>query len=349
MKILISVGHPAHVHFFKNIIWALEKNGHTVKIVARDKEVVLDLLNYYNLDYELISSKGNGIINLAFEMLKRHFKLFKVIKKIKPDVVLSGFDPSVAQIGKLLGTPTIVFADNRPTVTKFPPIGPLVIPFADTILTLTSVKYDFGPKEVRMDGYKELAYLHPNYFKPDPKIITKFDLPDNFILLRFVGLGAYHDIGGVGFDLEAKMELIKQLEKYAKVFISSEESLPAQLEKYNIPIPPEKIHDFLYYAKLLICDSQTMTTEAAILGTPAIRCNSFVGKNDMGNFIELEQKYGLIFNYSNSDEAISKAVELVQKPDLKDEWKTKRNKLLKEKIDVTSFIVDFIEKYPDNL
>jgi predicted glycosyltransferase len=42
-----------------------------------------------------------------------------------------------------------------------------------------------------------------------------------------------------------------------------------------------------------------MTTEAAVLGTPAIRCNSFVGKRDMGNFIELEKKYGLIFNFDS--------------------------------------------------
>ena len=89
-----------------------------------------------------------------------------------------------------------------------------------------------------------------------------------------------------------------------------------------------------------------MTTEASILGTPAIRCNSFVGKNDMGNFNEIEKKYGLIFNYDDPDKAIDKAVELVQKPNLEEEWKKKREKLLKEKIDVTSFMVWFFENYP---
>lgn len=91
-----------------------------------------------------------------------------------------------------------------------------------------------------------------------------------------------------------------------------------------------------------------MTTEAGVLGTPAIRCNSFVGENDMGNFIELEQKYGLIFNYNDSDKAIGKAVELIQKPDLKEEWRKKREKLLKDKIDVTAFMVWFIENYPES-
>ncbi|MDD1696935.1 MAG: DUF354 domain-containing protein, partial [Methanoregula sp.] len=36
---LIDIGHPAHVHFFKYLIRNMEKNGHVVKITARDKEV----------------------------------------------------------------------------------------------------------------------------------------------------------------------------------------------------------------------------------------------------------------------------------------------------------------------
>ena len=42
---------------------------------------------------------------------------------------------------------------------------------------------------------------------------------------------------------------------------------------------------------MVVADTQTIVTEAAVLGTPAIRYNSFAGENDMGNFVELEQKY----------------------------------------------------------
>jgi hypothetical protein len=89
-----------------------------------------------------------------------------------------------------------------------------------------------------------------------------------------------------------------------------------------------------------------MTTEAAILGTPVIRCNSFVGPNDMGNFIELERKYDLIYSFRNTEQAIQKAIELIQRTDLKEQWAKKREKLLADKIDVTRFMVDFIEDYP---
>ena len=106
------------------------------------------------------------------------------------------------------------------------------------------------------------------------------------------------------------------------------------------------MHDILYYAQMLVGDTQTMTTEAGVLGTPAIRCNTFVGENDMGNFLELEKNYGLIFNYSDPKKAIDKAIELLHENNLKEQWKIKRNNLLKDKIDVTAFMVNFTENYP---
>jgi predicted glycosyltransferase len=90
-----------------------------------------------------------------------------------------------------------------------------------------------------------------------------------------------------------------------------------------------------------------MATEAAILGTRAIRCNSFVGQKDMGNFLELENIYNLLFNYNNEEKALDKALEIVQSPDIKDEWRERRERCLKDKIDLSKFIVDFVEDLDD--
>jgi predicted glycosyltransferase len=125
--------------------------------------------------------------------------------------------------------------------------------------------------------------------------------------------------------------------------------LPDDFDKYLLKIPKSRIHDILYYAKLVVADTQTITTESAILGTPVVRFNSFVGKKDMGNFVELENKYHLIFNFNDPEKAIVKAIELVQKPGLKSEWKQKRNRLLADKIDTTQFLVSFIGSYPESL
>jgi predicted glycosyltransferase len=138
------------------------------------------------------------------------------------------------------------------------------------------------------------------------------------------------------------------LGKYARVFISPEAKLPEDLEQYKLSIPFERIHHALYYAHLLVSDAQTMTTEAAILGTPAIRCNSFVGPDDMGNFVELEQKYDMIYSFREADKARRKAMELIQQPNLKENWAKKRERLLADKIDVNKYMLEFIENYPES-
>ena len=57
MRIIIDIGHPAHVHYFKNLIKILKSNGNKILVIARDKEVTFDLLNAYKIDY---LSRGNG-------------------------------------------------------------------------------------------------------------------------------------------------------------------------------------------------------------------------------------------------------------------------------------------------
>jgi len=143
-----------------------------------------------------------------------------------------------------------------------------------------------------------------------------------------------------------KRMLIKELEKHARVFITSENSLPEEFHRYRITIPPEKIHDLLYYASLYIGEGATMATEAAILGTPSIYISTL--SSSLGNFYELENEYGLIYSFGNPEKAIHKALELIRQLDLKETWSEKRQKLLANKIDVTKFMVDFIDNYPES-
>ena len=354
MRLLFSVGHPAHVHAYKNLIWELRKRGHEIIIAARDKEMTLDLLDNYGFDYQLVSSRKKGKIGLGIEMIQRHYKFFNILRRFRPDITISPCDPSMVQIGKMLGIPSIIMADSSLKAIKFPPMNLLVTPFATVIFTLSSViEYeidDFGSKGVEINSYKELAYLHPDHFTPDQSVLAELGMnkTDIFIIMRFIAWQAGHDTGKYGFDMETKRRLVNDLGKYGRVFITSENPLPAEFEKYRITIQPEKIHDLLYYATLLICDSQTMATEAAVLGTPVVRCNSIVGPNDMGNFIELERKYDLIYSIREPDKAIMKAAELLQQPDLKEQWAKKRQLLLADKVNMTKFMVDFIENYPES-
>ncbi|CAG0951503.1 MAG: DUF354 domain-containing protein [Candidatus Methanoperedens sp.] len=342
MKIMIDIGHPAHVHFFKNTIWALEKNGHEVMVTARDKDVAVDLLKAYNIPHIVLSSMGSGKIGLVKEWLIRDYKLLILAKKFKPDIITGILNPSVAHVSRLIGKKAIIFNDTEHATFA----EAITYPFIDVICTPSCFKKDLGKKQVRYNGYHELAYLHPNYFTPNPTVLEKLGLnkDEKFIILRFVTWGASHDVGQHG--IQNKIELIRTLEEYGRVFISSEGQLEASLEKYKINISPANIHDLLHFASLYIGEGATMATEGAILGNPSIYVSSQVGT--MGNFIELEQKYGLIFSYNNQNEALKKAIELLKKPNLKQDWRNKREQLLKDKIDVTAFMIQFIEDFPES-
>jgi predicted glycosyltransferase len=103
----------------------------------------------------------------------------------------------------------------------------------------------------------------------------------------------------------------------------------------------------MYYAQLLMGEGATMATEASILGTPAIYSSSMA--LNLGNFTELMERYQLVYSYSDPEEALQKAVDILKRPDSKNEWRLRRDRMLSEKIDVTHFIVDIIENYPTSI
>jgi len=334
VRIVVDIGHPAQVHFFKNFIRIMESRGHQVFITASEKDVTRALLDAYDFRFINLGHPGSSLLRKIVNVPINDLRMYQMVRKLDPDIFVGMASVRAAHVAWLMRKPSVIFDDDEYTY-------PFYRWFASSICVFSGFKLE-GKKVKKIPAYKELAYLHPNWFLPPGNSLTE----DPITLLRFVSWGAFHDVGQCGFALDFKRKLVSELEKHSQVFISSEALMPADLEKYRIAIRPEEMHRFLSNIKLLVSDSQTMTTEAAVLGIPAIRCNSFVGINDMGNFVELEKKYGLIFNYRDPDTALSKAVELLKEQNTYDTWQKKRAILLQDKIDITSYMVEYIENYP---
>ena len=351
MRVLFDMGHPAHVHFFKNAIYNLKKEGHEVKITARNKEVTLALLKAYGLDYENRGEIYTGMLNKALGMVKIDLKLLQIAQKFRPDILIGVHNPYVAHVGTLLRKPVIIFTDTENVRIA----SLLTYPFVNTIITprFFREKIDSG-KHVRIQGIKEIAYLHPNYFSPDPKVLEETGLlpGEKFIILRFISWGASHDTDLHGIGKGAEKELIKKLSPYGKIFITSEKPLDGDLEQYRLQVPPEKIHSLLSYAQLYIGEGGTMAVESGILGTPANHIESTASGQatgeSCGNFLELRDKYGLIYFYPTEEKALQKALEILQNPHSKKEWQDKQKRLWSEVIDVSTWLTDFIRQYPES-
>ncbi|MEA3457728.1 MAG: DUF354 domain-containing protein [Candidatus Thermoplasmatota archaeon] len=344
MKIVVDVNHPAHVHYFKNFIWEMEKRGHEVLITANEKDVTYKLLDNYGFDYIEMGSYGNSLIKKLMNIPVMDLKMYKAVKSFKPDIFVGAGSIRAAHVSSLLRKPCINFEDTEHSMEQIR----LYLPFVNTVCTPSCFKKDLGHKQVRFDGYMELAHLHPNYFTPDPAVLDEIGLgeDDTFIILRFVSWTASHDIGQHG--IQDRTALVRELERYGQVFITSEGRLDGGLAKYQIKVAPEKMHDLLYYASLYVGEGATMASEAAVLGTHAVYVNTL----RLGYTDEEEEKYDLVYNFSDEKtmekEAFDKALELLENNNLRKDGKRKREKLLKDKIDVTAFMIEFIENYPES-
>jgi predicted glycosyltransferase len=348
LKIGLLINTPAQVHFWKFIVQELRKKNHEILILFRDRGETLELAKEVGLQGQVYSvARGRGIsksLSFPFDVINAVI----LLRNFKPDLILDFGIYGVA-VAQFLGARSLVFTDSEPSIKKIYSVQyRLFMPFVSGVITPSFFHDDLGIKQIKVNSLKELAYLHPNYFAPNDNIyeLLKITREERFVIIRFNDLAGVHDIGLNSFSISEKRKLINVLEKARiRTFISFEGIIPPEFKKYQLSIPKSRVHDALYFADLLVTDTQTMTTEAAILGTPVIRCNTFVGKNDMGNFIELENKYNLVYNFYNPDDAINKTIELLSQKHLKHIWKKKAMILIKEKIDIVYFMLNHILSY----
>lgn len=251
----------------------------------------------------------------------------------------------IAPVGWLTRTPVVTFYDTEHDTVS----NAIAYPLSHHLVLPSCYKKPIKRGYVSYNGYHTLAYLHHDYFSPDPTVLDLLGVKEGekFVIMRFVSWQAGHDIGHSGLSLDMKRKAVRMLSNYARVFITSEKELPRDLEEYKITLPPERMHDALYYAILFYGESGTMSCESAVLGTPAI----FLDDYGRGYTDELEKVYGAVFNFSESHEdqekSILKGIEILQTENVKDIWKGKKNKILSDKIDLTSFAVDLIEKFAE--
>jgi uncharacterized protein len=348
MKILIGIQHPKHVHIFKNIIFKLIDNGHEVQVVAVDKEITRQLLEKLHIPFSLLGKNQPSLIKKGFSLLSWEYQTFKIMRKFKPDLVIGRALPHLAHVSALLRVPFIIFEDTELAGV----LHKITVPFARVIITPSCFRGDFGEKHIRYNGFDELSYLHPNYFTPDPEIFTELgmNIGDPFIVLRIISWNAYHDVNLKG--ISDYHQLIRDLEPFGKVFVSFEDRLDRSLEKYRLRLSPEKMHSLLYYAQLYIGEGGTMAAEAAILGTPAIHIEAndkgVATGNFTGNFLDLRDRYDLLYFFADQNSAFSKALEILENRNAKQEWHKKCEILVKEKVDVSAWMIDFIENYPES-
>lgn len=345
MNILVDIGHPAHVHYYRNLIDELRLQGHKITVTVKEIPVIKVLLDYYKIPYIVLSGKGRGLLGKILKQVIFDIKIFRISKKEKIDLAL-GTSITITHLTFLAGVPSLFFEDDDDEVV------PLSVrfghPFASLIISPDCLRgKKKNRKTVFYPGYHELAYLHPKRFSPDDSVLKNLGVAEGekYFLMRFSALDAHHDTGARGITTEMKIKLIDILRQHGKVFITSEKETEKELAKYIIPSAPHMIHSAMYYSHIFISDSQTMTSEAAMMGVPSLRCNSFSGR--ISYLKEQEEKYSLTFSFTpdNFEGLLGKLHELLALPGLKEIWRVRRDRMLEDKMEVTSFWRWITENY----
>ena len=333
MRLLLDITHPAHLHFFRNLVTRLRAEGHEVYLAGRDKDILLELAAAHGLELDTFGRARPGFLSLGREMLARQRRLLGIIRRFRPDAIMAIAGTFVALPGRLKRVPTYVFYDSEhATVSNL-----LSYPFATCVYVPRCYLGSIRWRHERYDGYHELAYLHPDYFTPDPAVLGEAGLEpgEPFSLVRFVGWTAGHDIGVAGLGLEQKIDAVRRLSRHARVLVSTEGDLPAELEPMRLRLDVSRIHHLMAHAALVFGEGATMMSEAAVLGVPSVYVNPLTA----GTLEEQEREYGILFGFrpGELEAAVAKAESILTAPD-PERWRVLGRRIVEEKVDVTELL-----------
>ena len=363
VNILIDIVHPAHVHLIRNFYHDMMCKGHKVVVTCKHIPSAMQLLEMYSIPYIYLGDKKDNILLKALEQVVYNIKLLHIAKRenctfaLGSSITLSHI-AALSKISLFHKRINAILLDDDDDDAE-PLYAKYGHPFADVVLSPKETPR-VTKKVVYYPSYHELAYLHPSRFKPDASVLDDAGIGyerdstgrvvnvEPYYVLRFNAFKAHHDVGVVGLTTDNKRKMVELLKKHGKVFITTERNIDDEFLPYQLKVPQNKVHSLLYYATMFVGDSQTMTSEAAVLGTPSIRCNTFVGR--IHYLEEEEHKYGMTYGFTpeNSNLMFAKIEELlaIDSNELKSIWATKRNVLLNDKIDYTAFLTWFVENYP---
>jgi predicted glycosyltransferase len=341
MRVIIDIGHPGHVHLFRNFARIFIAQGHYVLFTIRRKEYEAELLQDAGLPFVVLGKHYTTMGGKAWGLLWYNLRLLFLSIGFRADLFLSHGSLYTLLSALLLRKPNIALED-----TGNPEQVRIYLPFTKAVLTSDLFPRDYGDKQVRYRGYHELAYLHPAYFTPDRRVLDELGVREDekFTIIRFVAWSASHDRKSSGLTTEQKEAIVRHLRKRGPLFISSESKLPPDLDIYRFPLGPERMHHALAFASLFVGEGATMASECALLGTPAIYVNTMVPDLITGQ----EREYGIISVFTGFEGIIERADQLLDRPDLKTATKKQSERLINSKCDVTAFLVSFVGEWPES-
>lgn len=317
-----------HVHRFRRVIRALADEGHEVLVLSRDKDVTLSLLDVLQIRHRCISRARRGTPGRVIENIIRHVRALMVALTFRPDLIVSAGSASVIYAGWLLRVPRIVHLDSNNLAQHARHFAAL----ADRIVTTESASVDLGERQAQLPSCDTLAYLHPDVFTPDDRVLDRYGLRD--VSFAVVRLESEDQEGLPGADMKRLVRTLEQ--RGIKRIVLSQQGTRARIENAITPAPAD-FHHLLARAGLCIGGSTNVASEAATLGVPTF----LVGHLDAGIRARLDDD-GLIRRFDDGKSLLRSLEQLEDFDTLRESARSAQLSLLEDMADMNQCWLELI-------
>ncbi len=335
MKIIVDIIHPAHINFFKNALRILKfeyEVDYTLFVLPRPSVVPIIQKEYREIPFTSIGKYRSSLAGKIFCLIQRTMLIMKHLKDVDFDVVTSCGSYGIAQAAYFLRKPSVIFADD--IEYKFALYS--FIHFATRLVTPFQLK---GKKTRKYRGFKELAYLHPNYFTPNEEVLVEYGLePSKYVFIREVSNSSLNYSNLIQGQLASVCHYLRDID--LEVVLSLEnKALTNSFESQCIILkePVSDIHSLMHFASLTISSGDSMARESCLVGTPSI----YTGGRIMALNQELEDKSCLFrVDADKTDQILDKVMDIIEKNIKKKTEKTIKEAIATEWEDTTRVIID---------
>jgi predicted glycosyltransferase len=333
MKVLLDFHHAADINFFKNAVSILKRDyGCEFIFIVQPRGRLISIFEKEMGDapFTRIGKYRASLFGKMFGTAEWCTSILSYLRKEDFDIATAVGGVGLCYVTSLLRKPSVIFDDDIEYKLGFYPYKP----FATRIVLPQSLPIK-GKNIVKYNGFKELAYLHPNYFKPDIGALQEYGIAEHrYVFIREVSSSSlnYRDLkAGQLADVCSHLRDLG-----LDVLLSLEDkSLRRQFETkcQTLNEPVKDIYSLLHYALFTISSGDTMARESCLVGTPVI----YTGGRKMSVNQELVVK-GIFFE-ENDKQTILSLVDKVIKVNIKQETQRIIQKALAEEWEDTTQVI----------
>lgn len=335
MKIIIDILHPAHINFFKNALRILKLDyGVDCELTILPRPGVISIIQkeYKGMPFSSIGKYESSLAGKALCLIKRTKLLIKYLRSTNFNLVSSVGSYGIAQAAYFLRKPSVIFTDDIGYKLSYESLKP----FATRIVSPCQSR---EKKIVNYRGFKELAYLHPNYFIPNEEVLLEYGLkPSKYVFIREVSNSSLNYSNLVQGQLASVCHYLRDI-GFEVILSLENKALKNRFEGRCIILkePVSDIHSLLHFALLTISSGDSMARESCLVGTPSI----YTGGRIMSVNKELEDKSCFFRVEADKTEPILEKIRYI----IDNNVKKKTEKTIEEAIqteweDTTRVIID---------